>query len=116
MGREKSLWKLAYSIEGLITRLGVHASGVIAFNEDFTKHNSLMKTSRGVLVSAYNLEDTEYAGGLKYDFLTINALDKIRTTMNLLLEDGKIQWQGNLKATYDKYLLPKEWIMTFICI
>lgn len=108
MGREKSLWKLAYSIEGLITRLGVHASGVIAFNEDFTKHNSLMKTSRGVLVSAYNLEDTEYAGGLKYDFLTINALDKIRTTMNLLLEDGKIQWQGNLKATYDKYLLPKQ--------
>jgi len=108
MGREKSLWKLAYSIEGLITRLGVHASGVIAFNEDFTKHNSLMKTSRGVLVSAYNLEDTEYAGGLKYDFLTINALDKLRTTMNLLLEDGKIQWQGNLKATYDKYLLPKE--------
>jgi DNA polymerase-3 subunit alpha len=107
MGREKSLWKLAYSIEGLITRLGVHASGVIAFNEDFTKHNSLMKTSRGVLVSAYNLEDTEYAGGLKYDFLTINALDKLRTTMNLLLEDGKIQWQGNLKATYDKYLLPK---------
>jgi DNA polymerase-3 subunit alpha len=108
MGRERSLWKLAYSIEGLITRLGVHASGVIAFNEDFTKHNSLMKTSRGVLVSAYNLEDTEYAGGLKYDFLTINALDKIRTTMNLLLEDGRIQWQGNLKATYDKYLLPKE--------
>jgi len=108
MGREKSLWKLAYSIEGLITRLGVHASGVIAFNEDFTKHNSLMKTSRGVLVSAYNLEDTEYAGGLKYDFLTINALDKIRTTMNLLLEDGRIQWQGGLKKTYDKYLLPKE--------
>jgi DNA polymerase-3 subunit alpha len=108
MGREKSLWKLAYSIEGLITRLGVHASGVIAFNEDFTKHNSLMKTSRGVLVSAYNLEDTEYAGGLKYDFLTINALDKIRTTMNLLLEDGVIEWEGNLKATYDKYLLPKE--------
>jgi DNA polymerase-3 subunit alpha len=108
MGREKSLWRLAYSIEGLITRLGVHASGVIAFNEDFTKHNSLMKTSRGVLVSAFNLEDTEYAGGLKYDFLTINALDKIRTTMNLLLEDGEIEWQGNLKATYDKYLLPKQ--------
>lgn len=108
MGREKSLWKLAYSIEGLITRLGVHASGVIAFNEEFTKHNSLMKTSRGVLVSAYNLEDTEYAGGLKYDFLTINALDKIRTTMNLLLEDRIITWEGNLKATYDKYLLPKQ--------
>lgn len=106
--RIPNLWKLARKIEGLITRLGVHASGVIAFNEDFTKHNSLMKTTKGVLVSAYNLDDTEYMGGLKYDFLTINALDKIRTTLNLLLEDGELDWEGNLRNTYNKYLLPKN--------
>ena len=40
------------------------------------------------------------------DFLTINALDKIRTTMNLLLEDGMIDWYGTLRKTYDHYLLP----------
>jgi DNA polymerase III subunit alpha len=108
MAKNKKLWTLASKIEGLITRIGVHASGVIALNEDITEHNSLMKTSRGVAVTAYNLEDTEYAGGLKYDFLTINGLDKIRTTINLLLEDGVIDWEGDLRSTYNRYLLPSK--------
>jgi len=106
INKEPTLWKLATRIEGLITRLGVHAAGVIALNNTLTEHNSLMKTSKNVPVSAFNLEDSEYLGGLKYDFLTINALDKIRTTLNLLLEDNVIEWQGNLRDTYNKYLLP----------
>ena len=104
--KEPKLWQLATRIEGLITRLGIHAAGVIALNNTLTEHNSLMKTSKNVPVSAFNLEDSEYLGGLKYDFLTINALDKIRTTLNLLLEDDVIEWQGNLRDTYNKYLLP----------
>ena len=106
MAKYKNLWNLAYKIEGLITSISVHASGVVAVNEPLTEHNSIMKTSRGIRVTAFNLEDTEYAGGIKYDFLTINALDKIRTTMNLLLEDGMIDWYGTLRKTYDHYLLP----------
>jgi len=104
--KEPKLWELATRIEGLITRLGIHAAGVIALNDKLTEHNSLMRTSKNVPVSAFNLEDSEYLGGLKYDFLTINALDKIRTTLNLLLEDDVIEWQGNLRDTYNKYLLP----------
>ena len=46
-------------------------------------------------------------GLIKYDFLTISALDRIRQTINYLLEDSVINWQGSLKATYDKYLHPK---------
>lgn len=106
MAKNKNLWNLAYKIEGLITNLSVHASGVVAVNEPITEHNSVMKTSRGIRVTAFNLEDTEYAGGIKYDFLTINALDKIRTTMNLLLEDGMIDWHDTLRKTYEHYLLP----------
>lgn len=106
ISKHKGLWELASRIEGLITSISVHASGVIAVNEDITEHNSVMKTSRGVRITAFNLEDTEYAGGIKYDFLTINALDKIRTTMNLLLEDGMLDWMGSLRETYNKYLLP----------
>ena len=49
-----------------------------------------MKTTKGILVTAFDLEDTEQAGGVKYDYLTVQALDKIRTAMNLLLEDGRI--------------------------
>ena len=38
--------------------------------------------------------------------LTVQALDKIHATINYLLDDRIINWQGSLKKTYDKYLLP----------
>ena len=91
----------------MITSLGCHASGVLALNEDVWKGNSVMKTSKGVLVTAFDLEDTEQLGGVKYDYLTVQALDKIRTCMNWLLENEHMEWQGSLRTTYDKYLAPK---------
>lgn len=100
------LWKLSKRIEGLVTNLSVHASGVLIFNGSITEHNSVMKTSRGVRVTCWDLHDSESTGALKYDFLTVEALDKIRTCLNLLLEDHLIEWQGSLQATYNKYLLP----------
>jgi len=106
MNKNPDLWELAIAIEGLITRIGVHAAGVLITNEDPTLHSSIMKTSRGVVVSAYNLDDSEQIGGLKYDMLTVQALDKIHATMNYLLDDHSIQWQGTLRDTYNKYLLP----------
>lgn len=40
------------------------------------------------------------------DFLTISSLDIIRHCMDLLVKAGHMQWQGSLRATYDKYLHP----------
>jgi DNA polymerase-3 subunit alpha len=99
-------WQLAQSIEGLVTRLGVHASGVICVNGDFINHGSYMKTNKGQIVTALDLHDQEKCGVLKYDMLTVSALDRIHQTLNYMLEDGTIEWQGSLKATYDKYLHP----------
>lgn len=100
------LWELAQNIEGLITRLGVHASGVVCVNEDFTKFNSYMKTSKEQLVTAFDLHTLERCGLVKYDFLTVSALDRIRQCMNYMLEDGTMQWQGSLRDTYNYYLNP----------
>lgn len=44
------------------------------------------------------------SGGIS--FLSISALGRIREAMELLLKDGKIEWQGSLKSTYDKYFHP----------
>lgn len=101
------LWELAQSIEGLITRLGVHASGVVCVNDDFNKYNSYMKTSKGQIVTSYDLHTLERCGMVKYDFLTVSALDRIRQCMNYMLEDGTMEWQGSLRATYNKYLHPE---------
>ena len=106
MNEYPQLWELAQNIEGLITRLGVHASGVVCVNGDFNNYNSIMKTTKEQVVTSYDLHDLERCGMVKYDFLTVSALDRIRQCMNYMLEDGTIQWQGNLRATYQRYLAP----------
>ena len=107
MQEHPKLWKLAQNIEGLITRLGVHASGVVCVNGDFNDYNSVMKTSHEQLVTSYDLHTLERCGMVKYDFLTVSALDRIRQCMNYMLEDGTMEWQGSLRATYNKYLAPQ---------
>ena len=102
------LWKIAQRIEGLVVRLGIHASGVLVTNETITDSNSIMRTSRGIVVTAFDLHDTEYCGGVKYDFLSVDGIGKIRAAMNLLLRDNLMTWQGSLKETYNHYLLPKN--------
>ena len=106
MNQYPKLWELAQSIEGLITRLGVHASGVVCVNDNFNNYCSYMKTSKGQLVTAFDLHTIERCGMVKYDFLTVSGLDRIRQCMNYMLEDGTIEWQGTLRKTYDKYLSP----------
>lgn len=107
MNQYPRLWELAQNIEGLITRLGVHASGVVCVNKDINNYCSVMRTSKGQLVTSFELHTLEKCGLVKYDFLTVSALDRIRQCMNYMLEDGTMKWQGSLKATYDKYLNPK---------
>lgn len=106
MNKYPDLWRLASKIEGLITRLGCHASGVLVLNSPIWKTNSFLKTSKGILVTGYELHDSEATGTPKYDELTVQALDKIHTCVNLMMEDDVIDWQGTLRNTYDKYLHP----------
>jgi DNA polymerase-3 subunit alpha len=94
------------TVEGLTSGRSVHASGVYIFRDGYLAQNAMMKTTGGQYVTQFNMGDSDYQGGLKLDFLTINALDRMRSCMELLLEYGKIEWQGSLRATYEKYLHP----------
>lgn len=94
------------SIEGLISGRSQHASSVIFYPHSFLDVNAMMKTTKGLEVTQFNAEDGQYASELKVDFLSISALDIIKQSINLLLKDGKIKWQGTLKKTYDKYFHP----------
>ena len=101
------LLETVLEIEGLVCGRSSHASGFYLFNNHFVEQNSLMKTPNGTDVTCWDMADSDYCGALKVDFLTVEALDKIRKTMDLLVENNRMQWQGSLKATYDKYLHPK---------
>lgn len=100
------LKETALALEGVISGRGLHPAGLIISNEPYVNYISCMKAPNGELCTSYDLQDCEDCGIVKVDMLTVKASDKIRTTMDLLIEYGYWKWQGNLKATYDKYLHP----------
>ena len=106
ISKYEGMKECAIAFEGLIVNRGVHASGILIGNNPYVEQISAMRSPTGVICSCYDLHDSEYCGWIKVDILTIQASDKIRKTMDLLVEYGKMEWQGSLKATYWKYLHP----------
>lgn len=104
--KHEGLKEIMTTIEGIISGRSQHASSVIFYPNSFLDENAMMKTTKGLEVTQFNADDGEYAGELKIDMLSISALGRIREAINLLLQDGKIEWQGSLRATYDKYFHP----------
>ncbi|WP_253721062.1 PHP domain-containing protein, partial [Brevibacillus brevis] len=101
-----NLKETALSIEGKINKRSIHAGGVILFNEPYYNSNALMKAPNGLPITQFNLDDSQAVGNIKFDLLTIEALDKIRTCLDLLLKFGEIEWQGTIRKTFEKYLHP----------
>lgn len=104
----KNYLETALMIEGMVKSRGSHASGVYIMNHAYTDINAMMKTQKGLEITQWDYHDSDEMGALKYDVLSIEALDKIRTTMDLLLKDGRMEWQGSLRKTYEKYLHPRN--------
>lgn len=96
------------SIEGLICGRSIHASGVYIFPVDYVHMNALMKAPNGQEITQFSMKDSDYMGGLKVDLLTIEALDRIRKDIELLIKHNVIEDKGSLKATYDAYLHPTK--------
>lgn len=94
-------------LQGVITQMGIHAGAVNIMNQTLTKTTACMIAPNGSRVSAFDLHDEEYTGTVKFDLLSIDALQKIRETLNLLLKHNKIQWKGDLRTTYEHYLHPE---------
>lgn len=108
VGQYPMLLETIQEIEGLISGLGVHASGFYIFGQNFLEQNSLMIAPNGTWVTCWDMKDSDWCGALKVDILTIKNLDCIHKTMDLLAEDGIIQNKETIKATYDAYLHPKK--------
>ena len=100
------LLEIMQGIEGLISRRGSHASGVIMFDEDPYEFGCFMKTPSGDVITQYDLHMAEAAGMTKYDFLLTEVQDKITQCIKFLQEDGEIEEDLTLREVYDKYFHP----------
>ena len=96
------LWKVAQGIEGLINGCGIHAGGVIFVDEPFTNSTALMRAPSGEIMTQFDLHDAEDTGLIKYDVLSIEALDKIHNCLDLLCDYGYVKKEKTLKDTYEK--------------
>lgn len=95
-------------IEGLISRRGSHASGVIMFDEDPYELGCFMRTPSGDVITQWDLHMAEAAGMVKYDYLVTEVQDKIAETIKLLQSYGEIEDELTLKEVYDKYFHPNK--------
>lgn len=106
MMKYEGLVENVIAIEGLVCGRSVHASGIYIFNDDYDVCNSMMKAPKGQYITQFDMLDSDYQGGLKLDFLTVECLDRIRKCMDIMVEDKVLIWQGSIKETYNKYLHP----------
>jgi DNA polymerase-3 subunit alpha len=103
---EVNLLQTTLKINGLVTAIGTHASGVLMINNPITNYSGVMRSPSGELCCSYDLHQIEQCGCVKYDFLLTSAMSLLQICMIKLCEDGFMEWQGNLKKTYQKYLSP----------
>ena len=98
------VWRVAQGIEGLINGCGIHAGGVIFVDEPFTESTALMRAPKGEIITQFDLHDAEDTGLIKYDILSIEALDKIHNCIDLICEYGYEKAEPTLKETYEKII------------
>ena len=98
------VWEVAQRIEGLINGCGVHAGGVIFVDEPFTKSTALMRAPKGEIITQFDLHDAEDTGLIKYDILSVEALDKIHNCIDLICKYGYEKREETLKDTYEKII------------
>ena len=98
------LWKVAQGIEGLIIGCGIHAGGVIFVDEPFTNSTALMRAPSGEIMTQFDLHDAEDTGLIKYDILSVEALDKIHNCIDLICDYGYEEREATLKETYEKII------------
>ena len=115
------LWQVAHNIEGLICGSGIHAGGVIFVDEPFTESTGLMRAPDGTICTAFELHDCEDVSLIKYDALSVEAMDKIHNCIDLLCDYGYIERERTLKETYENVIGiynierddPKMWQMVW---
>ena len=98
------LWKVAHGIEGLINGSGIHAGGVIFVDEPFTESTALMRAPDGTICTQFELHDCEAVSLIKIDLLSVEAMDKIHTCIDLLCDYGYAERKNTLRETYQSII------------
>lgn len=81
---------IAQSIEGFPRHASTHAAGVVIAGEPLTDYLPLSLSNEDEIVTQFTMEDIEYLGLLKMDFLGLRTLTVLRDTINLIKENRNL--------------------------
>lgn len=104
INKHEGLFENALKIEGLVCGVGSHAGGIILVDEPFTNTTAQMKTNTGDIITQFDLHVCEECSLIKVDLLSIDALDRMHSCLDLFVTDKQIEPQKTLKDTYEKYI------------
>lgn len=103
------LKETALKIEGLVNKRSIHAGGIILTNSPLEESGLCFMTApNGTLTTQTNLDDCQAAGAIKYDILGVNNIAKIQESLNIMIDEGLVEWKGTLRKTFDAYLRPER--------
>lgn len=104
----EGLYEAIERIQGVCSGIGIHASSLYIFQNGYLAQNALALAPNGAEVTAYNMHDSDDLGALKFDLLKTAPPQLFTKVIEYMVKDGRIEWQGSLRATWDKYLHPKN--------
>lgn len=106
--KHEGLYEAIERIQGVCSGIGIHASSLYIFQNGFLAQNALMRAPNNAEITAFNMHDSDDMGALKFDLLKTMPPQLFGKAMEYMLKDGVIEWQGSLRATWDKYLHPSN--------
>lgn len=107
LNKYPGLVDIIQNIDGCVKQRGIHASGVILYNNDIFDTGAIMRAPSGELVTCYDLHMCEAAGDTKYDFLVTEVCDKMIQCLELMKKDGVIE-NESIRQLYNRYLHPEK--------
>lgn len=85
-GTQGQVLKWANKVENLVHSKGVHASGLAISNDSLLENVPLFRAKDGELTTQWEMNNIEEVGYIKFDFLGLDALDKIHICVDLVKE------------------------------
>jgi DNA polymerase III subunit alpha len=72
--RERELFDYAFRLEGLMRHASRHAAGIVIANKPLADYLPLFVDKEGAVLTQYSMNDVEWIGLIKFDFLGLKTL------------------------------------------
>lgn len=115
------IWEVVSKTENLIVGMGEHSGGIVFVDEPFTESTALLRAPNGDIMTQFELHTAEKASLIKYDLLSVEAIDKIQICLDLLIKNGYVKEYPTLRETYEHCIgiynlerkAPEMWEMVY---